>query len=360
MRKRIVPITTLALVLVWLATWPLAAASEGVSHPFTEIYARVGPAAVRIFDGSRHASGLIVSADGLVVTDLGIISRNEHLLYLPDQPQTRARVLVRDKKIGLAILQIITDPAPEETPGDVITKAGPEKQKKTPPPPRPSPERTWPAVTLGSSKDLAPGDWVASVAYPIGSDMKRLSSASVSAGVLAGRGKVRTGLRYTGDLLLTDATVNAGSEGGALADSRGRVVGILTKPQRHGETETALNLALPVELLPALLKRARENPDPPIRELAERAFLGVVRDDMADACRILAVAPDSAAERAGLRAGDVIIKADEQKIESFADLVDFLEDKRPGDLVNLKIRRAGKGNKNREIQVEVTLGKRPD
>jgi len=354
MPKTIVRIATLAALLTWMGGWSEAATPEGNSHPFAEIYAKVGPASVRVFDGGRHASGLIVSADGLLVTDAGIISRNEHVVYLPDKPETKARVLVRDRKTGLAILQIVTDQAPEETPGDA--EAATEKQKKTPA--RPSPERTWPSVTLGSGKHLAPGTWLASVAYPLGSDMKRLSSASVSAGILAGRGKVRTRLKYKGDLLLTDAAVNTGSEGGALVDSQGRVVGILTKPQHHDKTDTALNLALPVELLPPLLKRARENPDPPIEELAQRAFLGVVRDDRADVCRIRAVVPDSAADEAGLKAGDVIIKADDQKVESFEDLADLLEDKRPGDVITLEVKRAGQDGEDKELDFEVTLGER--
>jgi len=357
MPKTIVRIAA-AVLLTWAGGWSEAAAAETAANPFAAIYARVSPASVRVFNGRRHASGLIVSADGLVVTDAGIVSKNEHLLYLPDEPQVKARVLVRDRKIGLAILQIITDQGQQQPPGNQEdTREQGEKKTEQP---KPSSERTWPSVALGTSKHLAPGASVASVAYPIGSDMKRLSSASVSAGVLAGRGKVRTRLKYKGDLLLTDATVNAGSEGGALVDSQGRVVGILTKPQHHHNTDTALNLALPVELLPPLLKRARENPDPPIDDEAKRAFLGVVRHRTADICRILAVAPDSPADKAGLTAGDVIIKADDQAIESFEDLVDFLEDKLSGDVITLKIRRTDQENKDKEIELQVTLGERPE
>ena len=343
-------IAVLAAALPVLLAAVAVADDQGVgpNHPFTRAFRNVAPAVVRVTSGARHASGLLVSADGLIVTHRGIIRRNVMSVIFPDGPTRQARVLIRDDATQLAVLRLLADPADNPAP----QPAEPGKDQK-------------PRITvapIGTSANLKTGAWVATVAYPFGADQKVRQQPSLSAGLLAARGKIPTKLKgYDGDLLLTDAAVNAGSEGGALVDSRGQVVALLCVPQYHAETRTALNVALPVEVLPALLKRAVETPDPPIVEedfaTRKHGFLGIFRAPNAAKCVVGGVIADSPAEKAGLMPGDVITAIDDKKVGSFEDLITVLKETKPGDTIRLTVRRAGT---EKPLELDVELAKYPE
>lgn len=312
----------------------------------TGVFRRTHEAVVRVYLDGQSASGTIVSADGLVVTHIGIATKDTLNVLTPGGRRLKAKLLLRDKNTKLAILRLIND---DEAPAEVSAEETPECS-------------SWPHIVPSRGTGLAVGAWVATIAYPVGSDMKQYTQPTFSAGLLAGRGKIASDLTYDGDLLMTDATSNSGSQGGALIDAGGQLVGILTVPVYYRATDSALNVALPAEVVAPLLVRAVESPDPPLEDDSKAAsppaaYIGVVRDGKAENCRISGVAPGSAAETAGLKSGDVITAVDEQKTPDFASLAAILSKAKPGDTVKLTVERATDDGST-ELKIDVTLGTR--
>jgi len=377
------PTLLVAILVTWAAS--PAPAESGADNAFEAAFAKVSPAVVRVVNGPRYTSGLLVSEDGLILTHTSLINKNVLPVHLPDGSRADAKVLLRDRDTELAVLQIIPaeaqsgakakDAKTPETPAD----AKPADTAQPAPPEKPAAAASThvkrPYVTFDEG-ELKPGLWVATVAYPVGTDAKQASAPSLSTGLLSTRGKLpvkigtaslpgqdKTSAKssgYDGPLLLTDAMVNAGSEGGALIDSRGRVIGVLCTPQFHKESGTALNVALPAAVVPPLLKRARENPDPPIAEQEfsgrKHGFLGVIKPADAEACRI-DVAPGGPAQKAGLRTGDTITKVGDKAVASFDDLIAILKDTKPGDKLKITVTRAGA---EKPLEFEVELEKYPE
>jgi serine protease Do len=352
----------LAVVLAGLAAGgvivaqPVAERANPSPSPFAAAYEAVAPAVVRVVGTEEYSTGLIVSPDGLILTHGDVAGRNELSVYFADGREAKAKVLLRDAATKAAVLQLL--PA-GMAPGGSSNSAASSAQAATSAQPAARP--SWAAAKLGSSQNLSAGSWVATVAYPRGADAKDESEPSLSVGLLVARGPLKTTLAYGGDWLVTDAMMNEASEGGALVDARGQVVGLLSKPQRNAETNTALNLALPVELAVDLLRRARETPDPPIKEepgknLAEIGYLGVKNSAEATACRIVNVIAGSPAEKAGLKMGDVIVRFGKTAISNYLDLRLALRQTSPGDKIRVAVRRQGE---EKEREIEVTLGKIP-
>jgi S1-C subfamily serine protease len=378
-------VVLLAAALAFLATPVLAAplvagkiappaAAKAAPPPFAVAYAKTKDGVIRIIGERTYATGLIVSEDGFIITHRDAINKNEMQVVFSEGLTVKAKVLLRDDKTNLAVLQILpvategetkapadspktpaTDAATTEKPAATEKPAPSEKPAVAAAPPK------WHPLVLGSSEHLAAGAWVATLAYPLGADMKTETDPSLSAGVLMARGKMPTKLAYDGEWLIIDAMMNEGSEGGALLSADGLVLGILAKPWHNLVTDTALNLALPVEVVAPLLKRARETPDPPIKEGSgvaltgpKNGYLGVRGDPLATECRVGGIVNDGPAEKAGLKTGDIITKFAAEEIGSYEDLIAELKKTKPGDKVKLTIKRDGK-----EQQIEVTLGQYP-
>ena len=342
-----------ALAVATLALSAPAAPDVMARHPFGKVVKTITPGVVRIVDGQKYASGLLIDERGLIVTYRDIVTHNVMTVYFPDGQEVKARVLLRDKETHLAILRILAE-----------GKAAAEDDKKEnskEAQPKPVAHTKRVPVPLGASKDVRVGDWVATIAYPIGADYRTRQKPSLSAGLLSARGKIPTKLKYAGDLLVTDAMANLGSEGGALVSAEGKVVAVLVRPQLYEDTKTALNVALPVEVLPALVTRAVDHPDPPIIEEGTAArtygFLGVIAAPGAKKCDIGDVLADGPAQKAGLRAGDRIVKAGTTDIGTFEDLIAVLKKTRPGDKITLTIQRPGK---DEPLEIDVELAAYPE
>jgi S1-C subfamily serine protease len=195
---------------------------------------------------------------------------------------------------------------------------------------------------LGDAETLKVGQLVIAVGNPLG------LSGSVTAGVVSGLGRsipVWSGRnrRMIEDVIQTDAALNPGSSGGALADSRGRIVGINTAVAGAG-----LGLAVPVNatsrrIIAALLKDGR----------VRRAYLGlvntpiqlqpsaVVRTGRREGLLVVEVLPGSPAERSGLRAGDVLLNVGEKAVSNAESLQKLLFAEAIGVPLELAVLRDG-------------------
>ncbi|VFA97554.1 Putative serine protease HtrA [Nocardia cyriacigeorgica] len=253
------------------------AAMDAYSRTVIAVAASVTPhvASVRARRGS--GSAVVVSGDGYLLTNAHVVgsSRRGELVFA-DGAETRFDVVGTDPLSDLAVLR-----ARGEAPG---------------------------AVTLGDADALVVGQLVVAVGSPLG------LAGSVTAGVVSALGRAvpvssRRAGRVIEDVIQTDAALNPGNSGGALADSAGRVVGINTAVAGIG-----LGLAIPINATTRMIVQTLRA-DGRVR----RAYLGLVGvpaplpEDVAErtgqdgGVRIVEVIGGGPADRAGLRRGDLVL-----------------------------------------------------
>ncbi|TVU63376.1 PDZ domain-containing protein [Paenarthrobacter nitroguajacolicus] len=201
---------------------------------------------------------------------------------------------------------------------------------------------TPPPASLGNADTLRVGQLVIAVGNPLG------LAGSVTAGVVSGLGRsipVRAGehRRVIEDVIQTDAALNPGNSGGALADTQGRIVGINTAVAGLG-----LGLAVPINtttqrIIASLLKHGR----------VRRAYLGlvstpipldasaVVRTGQKEGLRVVEVIPNSPAELSGLQPGDLVLRAQGRAVSSAESLQKLLFGEAIGEPFRLTVLREG-------------------
>lgn len=205
------------------------------------------------------------------------------------------------------------------------------------------------AAALGEAGDLVVGQLVVAVGNPLG------FQRSVTTGVVSALGRSLRGQdgRLIENVIQTDAAINPGNSGGPLADSAGRVVGINTAIIGGAQ---GIGFAVPVSgsfrrVVFALITDGR----------VRRAYLGVMaasrpaREGFAGGAGVESVAPNSPAERAGLRPGDVIVSFGEETVRSADDLLSLLDEPAIGRDTTLRVLRNG-----REVPVEVRPTEAPE
>jgi serine protease Do len=208
-----------------------------------------------------------------------------------------------------------------------------------------------PTVALGDSAAMRVGDWVVAIGNPFG------LASSVSSGILSARARDIHSGPYD-DFLQTDAAINPGNSGGPLFNLKGEVVGINTAIVGGG---TGIGFAVPSNLVKALLPQLEKD------GAVTRAWLGIgIQDLTRDLAKALAlpvsegaivsqVNDNSPAARAGLRADDVIVSIDGQKVGSGGELTRTVALKKPGSTSTMALFREGKRQ-----ELKVQLGTRPD
>ncbi len=326
-----------AVLLVALAATAAAADDRlaralALEAEITSVVERVRPAVVAVEarggpdagEMARGGSGVLVDPAGLVLTNHHVAGEAEEVfVILAGSRRHRATVLGRDPDGDLCLLSI---------PG------GP-----------------FPAVAPGDTRDLRVGDWVFAMGNPRG--VAEDGRAAVSFGILTavhalGGGGPGRSLFY-GDALQTDAELNPGNSGGPLFDCEGRLIGIngriATRTQVGGGGVNAnVGFAIPADQILRFLPLLKAG------GIVRHAFLGVrVHHEPGGPVTVAVVLPGSAAERDGVRAGDVLLALDGEPVTRPTRLTNLVSSRPAGARAALRLRRDGE-----ERVIVVTLGER--
>ena len=300
---------------------PLPGSSDG--SLVAAVAQRVAPSVVRINANGGSGSGVVLDADGRIVTNAHVVgAAGEVEVLTPDGDALTGVVLGTDPMTDIAVVDVdATDlPVPDWTTVE--------------------PQIGEVAVAIGS---------------PFGLD------GTVTSGIVSGLGRTLRGQSATlTDLVQTDAAINPGNSGGALVNAAGEVIGINTAIiSRSGANDgigfavpssTALNVAEDLiefgEVEAGFIGIEGQTVDP---EVARLYGLSVEEGAI-----VAAVGRGTPAEEAGLQRGDIIVALDGEEIDSMATLASTVQRLDPGTLVELGIVRDGE-----ELQVDLTLGERP-
>jgi len=214
-------------------------------------------------------------------------------------------------------------------------------------------------LPLGDSSQIRVGDAVVAIGNPFS------LGTSMSYGIISAVGRtIPSGFTPFNipEAIQTDAAINPGNSGGPLINMNGEVIGINAQIRTSGENggNLGIGFAIPVNILkliyPALIENGAYRW--PYMGVSTAAGLpGEGLQSNLDAPRgavITEVTPRGPADQGGLQDGDVVIRADDQEIRNFDDLLTYVAYRKPGDQVTLTVLRGGA-----QTQVTVTLGERP-
>ncbi|HVL32604.1 MAG TPA: trypsin-like peptidase domain-containing protein [Actinomycetota bacterium] len=201
-----------------------------------------------------------------------------------------------------------------------------------------------PAATFGTTKGLHVGDLAVAIGSPFG------LQATVTAGVISALHRNSDETRTIPDAIQTDAPINPGNSGGALADSRGAVIGINTAIVGGAGGNVGIGFAIPVDLARKLADQIIAN------GRVQLPYIGVNGEDLVNGrgARVVEVTQGGPADKAGIRAEDVIIEFDGKAVPSMTDLIALVLERDVGDEVKVVVDRDG-----RRVTLDVTLGERP-
>jgi S1-C subfamily serine protease len=266
----------------------------------------VGPV-LRARDEIRtFGSGVVFDAlRGFVITNSHVIDHADEItVKLTDGRSLPARRLGADPETDVAVIQVRADGLTE--------------------------------LPFGNSDRLEVGDFVFAIGNP------RAIGQTVTAGIVSGLHRANVGLGPYEDFIQTDAAIYPGNSGGALVDLRGDLVGINTAFIATGRNNPGMSLAIPINMARALVDQMLEFGD------IRRGALGFTYDDLTSArsrglagAVVRAVDPRSAAERAGLRPGDLVTKLGGTPVRDAADLQIRLALLRIGEVAEFAVSRPG-------------------
>jgi serine protease Do len=259
------------------------------------LVARVSPAVVAVEVGNGSGSGIVVTADGLVLTAghvCGAPGRSVQFTF-PNGNRAHGKTLGRDYESDTGLMQI-TDPGP------------------------------WPHAPMGDLLHARLGDWVLALGHPGGFDLRR--------SLVVRLGRI---IRFAPDTVQTDCTISPGDSGGPLVDMYGRVIGIHSAIS----ISPAENFHVPISDFYDTWDVLAKGTPVAGQESAPRAYVGVSGVKDPDGCRLTEVDDNSPASRAGLKVGDVVLKVNGRAITVSSVFQHWMEEAKPGETLKLEIRR---------------------
>lgn len=257
-----------------------------------------------------QGSGFILSSDGVILTNAHVVrDADEVTVKLSDRREYKAKVLGSDKATDVAVLKINAS--------------------------------NLPVVSIGNTNELSVGDYVLAIGAPFGFEQ------SATAGIVSAKSRSLPGDGYV-PFIQTDVAVNPGNSGGPLFDASGNVVGINSQIYSQTGGYQGVSFAIPIDV--AL------NVENQIVKTGKvvHARLGVTIQELnqtlaesfklkqPDGALVSNISPESAAAKAGLQSGDVILKFDGHPIKRSTDLPALVGTEKPGDKAMLEVWRGGK------------------
>jgi len=257
-------------------------------------------------------SGVIVDADaGHIVTNHHVVQQTVEIrVTLSDGREYKAELVGVDPQVDLAVLKIEAD--------DLVD------------------------VPFADSHDLRVGDFVVAIGNPFGLEQ------TVTSGIVSALGRSGLGIEGYEDFIQTDASINPGNSGGALVDLNGRLVGINTAIVAPSGGNIGIGFAIPSNLVAAIMSEIIEN------GVVRRGRIGIAVQalnaqrarrfgiDRKEGVMVVDVDPGGAAEEAGIRKGDVLIKIDGRKVERPSDFDNQEAVTMVGDTLDVEVERDGR------------------
>ena len=278
-------------------------------------------------------SGIIISDDGYILTNNHVVSSSESESYYQVSEATKITVTLFDDDTTYEAKIVGTD---EETDLAVIKidKTGLTKAE------------------FADSDSIKVGEFAMAVGSPLG------LQSSVTCGIVSAVNREVTdsdGKTYT--LIQTDAAINAGNSGGALVNSEGKVIGVNTL-KLTGEDVEGMGFAIPINSTTDITSQLIEY------SKVRRPYIGITgmeldaqtaqKNNLVEGIYVKDVENFSAAEKAGIKIGDVIIEADGKAVKTMDELNEVKNSHNIGDEMKIKINRDGQ-----EKELTLTLGEQP-
>ncbi len=275
-----------------------------------------------LFDAKSLGSGFIISEDGYVLTNNHVIKEaDEIIVRLSDRREFVAEVIGMDKRSDVALLKIDADDLP--------------------------------VVKIGESNALMVGEWVLAIGSPFGFDH------TVTAGIVSAKGRSLPNENYV-PFIQTDVAINPGNSGGPLFNLDGEVVGINSQIYSRTGGFMGLSFAIPMDVAMNVVDQLKDTGH------VTRGWFGILIQDVTRelaesfemekpiGALVAKVLPESPAEAAGIKIGDVIVAFNGQEVVSSSALPPMVGSTRVGEKIETRIVREGKS-----ITIDVKIGELP-
>lgn len=298
--------------------------------PFGDLFGGgQGGGAPQTREAQSLGSGFIISADGYVVTNNHVITADGQgevesiTVTTPDGTEYPAKLIGKDAASDLAVLKI-------------------------------SAPKAFPFVKFGDSRKARVGDWVIAIGNPFG--LGGTVTQGIVSAVYRNTGSGSAYDRY----LQTDASINRGNSGGPMFDMAGNVIGINNAIFSPTGGSVGIGFAIPAEVAAPIVDKLRAG------QAIDRGYLGVriqsLSEDLAASLGlpknrgefIQAVEPAQAAAKAGIEAGDVVVKVDGKDVSPDQTLSFIVANTAPGKRIPIELIRNGQ-----RMTVQTVVGKRP-
>ncbi|MFA7300033.1 MAG: DegQ family serine endoprotease, partial [Sideroxydans sp.] len=293
------------------------------NDPFNEFLRRFAPQMPQQRESRSLGSGFIISADGYILTNAHVVDRADKIVVrLTDKREYKATVVGADKRTDVALLKIEAS--------------------------------SLPLVEMGNPEHLKVGEWVLAIGSPFGFDN------SVTAGIVSAKGRSLPQENFV-PFIQTDVAINPGNSGGPLFNLKGEVVGINSQIYSRSGGYMGLSFAIPIDVAMDVVAQLRTTGK------VTRGRIGVSIQEMtreladsfglakAEGALISGVERGGPADRAGVRASDVILKFDGKPITSSSDLPRIVAATKPGSEAGVLLWRKGS-----TLKISVVVGEIPD
>ncbi len=271
---------------------------------------------------SASGSGVIISADGYIVTNNHVIEEGDNIeVTLNDKREFEAKVIGTDPSTDMALIKIKGEDLPY--------------------------------LNFGNSDSLRVGEWVLAVGSPF--DLE----STVTAGIVSAKARnidILEGQDRIESFIQTDAAVNPGNSGGALVNTNGELIGINTAIITRSGRYEGYSFAVPANLVRKVIKDLRDY------GVVQRGIMGVYIDEITnnrakelglptvEGVLITRISPGGSAEDAGIQKNDVIISINGIKTSTLPEMQELLGRYRPGNVLRVEYLRKG-----RPYEVEIIL-----